>query len=69
MMLTEQRKFGTLSRRHIRHPQGELMSIVRRVLCLVLLCCWSSAWAQTTVSAFSPEGQVRRVRQVVARFS
>ena len=45
------------------------MSVVRRVLCLVLLCCWSSAWAQTTVSAFSPEGQVRRVRQAVARFS
>jgi uncharacterized protein YfaS (alpha-2-macroglobulin family) len=69
MLLTEQPEFGTLSRRHIRHPLGELMSIVRRVLCLVLLCCWSSAWAQTTVSAFSPEGQVRRVRQVVARFS
>jgi len=45
------------------------MSVVRRVLCLVLLCCWSSAWAQTTVSSFSPEGQVRRVRQAVARFS
>ncbi|MBW8898859.1 MAG: alpha-2-macroglobulin, partial [Massilia sp.] len=45
------------------------MSVVRRVLCLVLLCCWSSAWAQTTVSAFSPEGQVRRARQDVARFS
>ena len=45
------------------------MSVVRRLLCLVLLCCWSSAWAQTTVSAFSPEGQVRRVRQAVARFS
>jgi uncharacterized protein YfaS (alpha-2-macroglobulin family) len=34
-----------------------------------LLCCWSSARAQTTVSAFSPEGQVTRVRQAVARFS
>jgi hypothetical protein len=45
------------------------MAVLRRVLCLVLLCCWSGAWAQTTVSGFSPEGQVRRVRQAVARFS
>ena len=45
------------------------MAVLRRVLCLVLLCCWSGAWAQTTVSGFSPEGQVRRVRQAVARFT
>ncbi|MCS0633052.1 MG2 domain-containing protein [Telluria mixta] len=45
------------------------MAALRRLLCFVLLCCWSGAWAQTTVSGFSPEGQVRRVRQVVARFA
>jgi hypothetical protein len=45
------------------------MPVLRRLLCLVLLCCWSGAWAQTTVTGFSPEGQVRRVRQAVARFS
>ncbi|WP_322401176.1 alpha-2-macroglobulin family protein [Massilia luteola] len=45
------------------------MAVLRRVLCVVLLCCWSGAWAQTTVSGFSPDGQVRRVRQAVARFT
>jgi uncharacterized protein YfaS (alpha-2-macroglobulin family) len=53
------------------------MPVLRRVsfaiLCLVLYvglqCCWATAWAQTSVSGFSPEGQVRRVRQAVARFS
>jgi hypothetical protein len=45
------------------------MAFLRRLLCFVLLCCWSGAWAQTTVSGFSPEGQVRRVRQATARFS
>jgi alpha-2-macroglobulin len=45
------------------------MAVLRRMLCFVVLCCWSGAWAQTTVSGFSPDGQVRRVRQAVARFS
>ena len=45
------------------------MAVLRRMLCLVLLCCWSGAWAQTTVSGFSPDGQVRRMRQAVARFT
>jgi uncharacterized protein YfaS (alpha-2-macroglobulin family) len=45
------------------------MPVLRRVLYLILLCCWSTAWAQTSVSSFSPEGQVRQVRQAVARFS
>ena len=45
------------------------MAVLRRVLCLVLLCFWSGAWAQTTVTGFTPDGQVRQVRQAVARFS
>jgi uncharacterized protein YfaS (alpha-2-macroglobulin family) len=45
------------------------MAVLLRVLCLVSLCWWSGAWAQTTVSGFSPDGQVREVRQAVARFS
>jgi len=49
------------------------MLVLRRafrfVVCLVLVCCWPAAWAQTRVDAFSPQGEVREVRQVVARFS
>jgi alpha-2-macroglobulin len=45
------------------------MAVLLRIVCLVLLCCWSGAWAQTTVAGFSPEGQMRRVRQAVARFT
>jgi len=47
------------------------MPAVFRVLCLFLavLCCARGAHAQTVVEAFSPEGQVRAVRQAGARFS
>ncbi|HEX9171335.1 MAG TPA: alpha-2-macroglobulin, partial [Telluria sp.] len=41
-----------------------------RALLLPLLCCWSlSAVAQTTVESFTPVGEVKKIRQVTARFS
>jgi len=48
------------------------MAAVFRLLCLVFMwcvTCCSVARAQTRVEAFSPEGQVREVRQAGARFS
>ena len=53
------------------------MAVLLRALCRLLcfvscfasLSCWSTAWAQTTITGFSPDGQVTRVRQAVARFS
>ncbi|WP_296943720.1 MG2 domain-containing protein [uncultured Massilia sp.] len=44
------------------------MPVVLRALFLVLLCC-GAARAQTTVDSFTPDGEVREVRQAVARFS
>ena len=50
------------------------MPAVFRVLCLLVLLCSRGALAQalpaqTVVEAFSPEGEVREVRQASARFS
>jgi uncharacterized protein YfaS (alpha-2-macroglobulin family) len=46
------------------------MRAMNRVLSsLVLILCAHAAIAQTSVSAFSPEGTVKAVRQVTARFS
>ncbi len=39
------------------------------LLCLTLFLSSVPAWAQTTVEAFNPSGQVKSVRQVTARFS
>ncbi|SFD70475.1 MG2 domain-containing protein [Massilia yuzhufengensis] len=41
----------------------------RLVLPLALTLCAPAALAQTTVEAFSPEGQAKAIRQVTARFS
>jgi uncharacterized protein YfaS (alpha-2-macroglobulin family) len=47
------------------------MAAMFRMLCLwvIVLCCSRGALAQTVVEAFSPDGQVREVRQASARFS
>jgi len=45
------------------------MPAVFRLLCLLVLLCSRGVHAQTVVEAFSPEGEVREVRQASARFS
>jgi uncharacterized protein YfaS (alpha-2-macroglobulin family) len=45
------------------------MPAILRVLSLSLLCCWSGVQAQTAVASFTPQGEVRTVRQAVARFT
>jgi uncharacterized protein YfaS (alpha-2-macroglobulin family) len=46
------------------------MRALHKVLGVVLLAtCWQAAWADTTIESFSPQGTVKGVRQVQARFT
>lgn len=46
-----------------------LHRLLHRFAFSILCLAGGTAWAQTTVESFSPQGQVRTVRQAVARFS